>query len=115
MKTVLVTGGLGNIGRKIMDELLSRGFRVKCLELKNKTNLKCAKPYEQAVEFCWGDITDKYHVMSAIAQVDAVIHTAAILPPFSERKPEMPETACLGYGNHSRRARTGRPGELNSS
>lgn len=89
MKTVLVTGGLGNIGIKIVDELLSRGYRVRCLDLKNKVNKKMAKRYRDKIDMIWCDITDSGKVLSAVTGVDAVIHTAAILPPFSEKQPAL--------------------------
>ncbi len=89
MRTVLVTGGLGNIGTKIVDELYSRGYRVRCLDLKNKMNTKIAKRYYGKIEMVWCDITDSDGVLHAIKGVNAVIHTAAILPPFSENQPAL--------------------------
>lgn len=89
MKSVLVTGGLGNIGSKIIDELLKQGYRVKCLDLKNKSNIKTAKRYKNKVQLIWGDITRVDQVNNSVRGVDAVIHTAAILPPFSEQNPRI--------------------------
>lgn len=88
MKRVLLTGGLGNIGTRVIDELLSQGYAVLCFDLKNKQNQKTAKRYEKKVELIWGDITSKESVQGAINDVDAVIHNAAMLPPFSETNPE---------------------------
>ncbi|MCG8672620.1 MAG: NAD(P)-dependent oxidoreductase, partial [Pseudomonadales bacterium] len=96
MKTVLVTGGLGNIGIKIIDELLSRGIEVRCLDLKTKANLKTAKRYYKRAKLIWGDITDYRCVISAVMDVDAVIHTAAILPPFSEQNPDIARKVNVG-------------------
>ena len=89
MKTVLITGGFGNIGLKVVDELLERGFKVRCLDLKTKNNLKAARKYKKRIEICWGDITDTRVVEDSIKHIDAVIHMAAILPPFSEEIPDM--------------------------
>lgn len=96
MKSVLVTGGLGNIGVKIIDELLRQGYGVKCLDLKTKPNLKVAKRYKNKVNLIWGDITRTDQVNDAVQGVDAVIHTAAILPPFSEQKSEFSHRVNVG-------------------
>ncbi len=37
----------------------------------------------------WGDITDPESLRHALDGVDAVIHLAAIIPPYSERAPEL--------------------------
>ena len=89
MKTVLVTGGLGNIGLKIVDKLYSHGYQVRCLDLNNKTNKKKARRYRDKMEMAWCDITDRGDVLNAVKDVAAVIHTAAILPPFSEEQPDL--------------------------
>ncbi len=89
MKTVLVTGGLGNIGRRVMDQLLLRGDVVRCLDLKTRKNRKLSKHYAGRITFHWGDISDKQQVIPAVRGVDAIIHTAAILPPFSEQQPDL--------------------------
>lgn len=96
MKSVLVTGGLGNIGVKIVDELLHQGYRVKCLDLKTKPNIKVAKRYKNRITLLWGDITNRRQVNDAVEDVDAVIHTAAILPPFSEQQPEISYRVNVG-------------------
>lgn len=78
MKTVLITGGFGNIGIRIMDELYAQGYHIRCLDLPNNANKKTAKRYRNKAEVIWGDITDSETVFSAVTDVDAVIHTAAI-------------------------------------
>lgn len=96
MKEVLVTGGLGNIGIKVVDELLSRGVQVRCLDLKSKANQKIARRYRKKLKMVWADITDTRSVINATMGVDAVIHTAAILPPFSEQRPQVAEKVNVG-------------------
>ncbi|MDX1695118.1 MAG: hypothetical protein R3208_15230 [Ketobacteraceae bacterium] len=49
MNKILVTGGLGNIGVRIIDELLLHGYQVRCLDLKNRANEKTARRYHGAV------------------------------------------------------------------
>jgi nucleoside-diphosphate-sugar epimerase len=88
MNAVLVTGGLGNIGVKVIDELILRGYRVRCLDLATKANRKKARRYRGRIEMAWCDITNPDDLLSAVQGVNAVIHTAAILPPFSEKNPE---------------------------
>lgn len=89
MKTVLVTGGFGNIGIKIIDELCARGYRVRCADIENVSTKKVARRYKTKIETVWCDITDRERVFQAVRGVDAVIHTAAILPPFSESQPAL--------------------------
>lgn len=89
MKTVLVTGGLGNIGIRVIDELYSHGYNIRCLDIKNKANEKTFKRNRKIAEMAWCDITVPDKVLDAVKGVDAIIHAAAILPPFSESQPAL--------------------------
>lgn len=93
---VLVTGGFGNIGKYVVEELLKEGFNVRIFDLKTKKNLKLSRKI-RGVEFYWGDITNKMDVFNALKDVDYVIHLAFIIPKISsteiniEKQPEIAE------------------------
>ena len=75
--TVLVTGGAGYVGSALVHVLAERGDDIRLLDdfsLSSPRNLMGAP----AVGFVRGDIRDAETVASAMADVDAVIHLAAI-------------------------------------
>lgn len=86
---VLVTGGLGNIGRYVIKELLGKGDSVSCLDLKTPANLRKAKIFGNQVTFYWGNIWSHSLLEEAVSGMDAVIHLAFIIPPMSEKKLEL--------------------------
>jgi len=71
---VLVTGGSGFVGANLVTELLSRGLRVRSFD-----RAPSRLPDHPALETVVGDITDPGDVSRAVADVDTVIHTAAII------------------------------------
>ena len=86
MKTILVTGGAGSVGREVIAHVASRGHCVRALDLPN-----CdfgALEHTAGVEVLQGDIRDLDGLRRAAAGVDAVIHLAALLPPRSEWRRE---------------------------
>jgi UDP-glucose 4-epimerase len=93
---VLLTGPFGTIGTRVLNELLSRGHTVSCFDLDNKTNRKISRRYlsknnARRINMIWGDITNATSVNAAIANQDAVIHLAAIIPMLSETNPSLAE------------------------
>ncbi len=83
---ILVTGGLGNIGRYCLNELQTRGHTVTCLALDTRLNRRAAKPFASSIELIWGDIRNKNRVRDAITGQQAIIHLAGI-NKFSELDP----------------------------
>lgn len=84
---ILVTGGAGSVGRRVVQRLCDQGDTVRVFDLPsmNYTGLEGAK----GIEVLRGDITRPASVDQAVAGVSAVIHLAAILPPASERRREL--------------------------
>ena len=71
---VLVTGGSGFVGANLVTELLDRGHEVRSFD--RAPSPLPAHPRLQVVE---GDICDPDTVAAAVAGIDTVFHTAAII------------------------------------
>ncbi|WP_236695512.1 SDR family NAD(P)-dependent oxidoreductase, partial [Mycolicibacterium chubuense] len=71
---VLVTGGSGFVGANLVTTLLDRGLEVRSFD--RAPSPLSAHPRLETVE---GDITDPEVVARAVAGIDTVIHTAAII------------------------------------
>ena len=97
---ILVTGGFGQVGLSIVNELLQRGHRVRVMELATKKTQKVAKEYADKVEVLWGNVLDPASLQKAVVDVDAVVHLAGILPPLSETNKELCFKVNVG-GTHN--------------
>ncbi len=87
--TVMVTGGNGLIGSRIVRKLLERGEDVMSFDLAPpRSNLPLHRHLAD-VPFYRGDITQLPQLLEAahIHQVDRIIHMAALLPPDTEDRP----------------------------
>ncbi|MBF0241432.1 MAG: NAD-dependent epimerase/dehydratase family protein [Desulfamplus sp.] len=73
MKTALVTGATGKIGRLLVPELLRQNFRVR-LFLRKKSTISSPN-----LDIFYGDITDYQSVAAAVSGVDYIFHLAALL------------------------------------
>ena len=80
---VLVTGAFGNIGRSTVEELLKQGHQVRCFDIRTRANEKAARRYRGRVEVSWGDLRRPDDVAAAVADQEAVIHLAFIIPKLS--------------------------------
>jgi len=71
---VLVTGGSGFVGANLVTELLARGLEVRSFD-------RVVSPLAEhpRLQTFVGDITDTDDVARAVAGIDTVIHTAAII------------------------------------
>jgi nucleoside-diphosphate-sugar epimerase len=87
MGLVLVTGGAGSVGRRVVQRLCREGYTVRVFDLPNMNyaGLEGA----EGIEVLRGDITRLKSVQQAVEGVSAVIHLAALLPPASERCREL--------------------------
>lgn len=81
MATVVVTGGNGFIGRNLVEALLFRGDRVRCLVRKPAAN---AILQDLGAELIGGDLHDHAQLQAAIAGSDAVIHLAGMIAALSK-------------------------------
>jgi nucleoside-diphosphate-sugar epimerase len=93
---ILVTGGLGAVGRPLVECLLSRQHHVRVLDrsLENRPEDSLA-----GVELVEADITDYAAVREALRGMQAVIHLAAIPHPAGASGPEIFRINCSGTFN----------------
>jgi len=71
---ILVTGGTGFLGRRIVSELGERHE----LRLLVRGGSSCER-FPAGVEFAPGDVTDRLSLVRAMAGCDAVVHAAALV------------------------------------
>ncbi len=103
---ILLTGAFGNLGSLVIEELLDRNHDVAAFDVASKTNRKVAKGIgdHPNLEVVWGDIRDEDQVASLVHRVDAVIHLAAVIAPFSEKNPELAHAVNVEGTEHVLRA-----------
>ena len=84
---VLITGGAGSVGRQLVEMFAESGRAVRIFDLPmmDFSGLEG----REGIEIVRGDITDADGVRSAVAEADAVLHLAALLPPNSERNRDL--------------------------
>lgn len=88
---VLVTGGAGYLGSTLVSELLGRGMAVRVLDSLAVGNGSSVLQFwgREGFEFIAGDVCDDAARMSALEDVDTVVHLAAIVgDPACARDPD---------------------------
>ena len=86
-RIVLVTGGAGSMGRLVAERLLADGAGVRVFDLPSVSFEGIeGRP---GVEIVRGDLGDGAVVEEAARGADAVVHLAALLPPATERDPDL--------------------------
>ena len=84
---MLVTGATGFIGAHVVDELLSRGIKVRGATRsmpKGEAMLKARPNFASQLDFVQIEDFEKVGVFKdAVKDIDAVIHVASVLPAFS--------------------------------
>ncbi len=89
---ILLTGAFGNIGTSVIRNYIeknNRDLHLRCFDVKNETSIKRSEKYDRYVEAVWGDLRNTDDVRNAVENVDAIIHLAFIIPPLSEKKPDL--------------------------
>jgi len=95
---VLVTGAFGLVGSATVKRLAADGRRVVATDLDIPANRKAADKLPSGVDVRYADLTDPAAVDALIAAVapSAVIHLAAIIPPFAYMRRELAEKVNVG-------------------
>ena len=103
---VALTGATGFIGQHLLRELTARGYRLRVL-LRRPTLLP-----EGCASVLIGDLSRPYNMSEALADVDAVIHTAGIATPMSGLPEDdyrlLNTEATIGFARAAERARVKR-------
>lgn len=81
---VLVTGGTGLIGSRLVARLLSAGAAVSVFDIKTPPDLQAKLPKVQFVE---GDIADQHALQESACGVDAIVHLAYMMSEASSADP----------------------------
>lgn len=79
MKTYLITGAAGSLGKEIVDILIQRGEKVRAMDI-NEAGLAalCNKYPDNQFTHIYGDVRSYSRVHYAMRGCDHVIHTAAM-------------------------------------
>jgi len=85
MRTNLITGGAGMVGRQLARLLLARGYEVVIFDMAPQVNLPA--DIRDRVTFVRGDMSNWSDVMDAVSSTrpDTIYHIGALMPPLSER------------------------------
>ena len=94
---ILVTGGAGYIGSTLVPILLSSGHYVRVLDNLSHGGKSLLGVWpDLKFDFYEGDIRNEEHIRSALQDMDAVIHLAAIVgDPACARQPEIARATNL--------------------
>jgi dTDP-L-rhamnose 4-epimerase len=77
---ILIVGGAGFVGSRVVDELVMAGREVRVLDLLHPLAHSGEPSYlNPAAEYLWGDIRDPEIAAAAVAGIDAVSHQAAMV------------------------------------
>jgi UDP-glucose 4-epimerase len=84
MAKVLVTGAAGQVGCRLVRQLLARNHEVRGTVWSEAPPVELDRVAGLDVELANGDLTDPVFLRTAVAGVDAVIHTANLVGPYFE-------------------------------
>jgi len=87
----LITGGAGFIGSHIVEELVAKGERVRVIDNLSTGRRENLQHLKDDIEFMEGDLRDLETTTRAVAEVDCVIHQAAL--------PSVPQSIKDPQGN----------------
>jgi UDP-N-acetylglucosamine 4,6-dehydratase len=83
-KSILVTGGTGSFGKKLIKTILENGYKFKRIIVYSRDELKQFEMSQEApyndpkIRYFIGDVRDKERLLRAFDGVDIVIHAAAL-------------------------------------
>jgi nucleoside-diphosphate-sugar epimerase len=89
---ILVTGGLGMVGKPVVTRLVANGHAVRVIDRAPETDLT-------DIEYISGDVTDFTTIRQAVSGQQAIIHLAAIPHPGGPAGHEIFRINCAGTFN----------------
>lgn len=95
---VLVTGAFGLVGSAVVAALATRGRVVVATDLRTPANTRQAQQLPAGVDVRWADLTSTDEVADLVGSVDpaAIIHLAALIPPFCYRNRKLAQAVNVG-------------------
>jgi len=96
---ILVTGGTGFIGAYIIKELVEKGYAVRAIRRSNKLPFFISPDILNKVEWVNSDVLDVISLNEAMLDVDAVIHSAALVSFDKRERKQMYNTNVDGTAN----------------
>jgi len=99
LKKVLVTGGTGFIGAYILKELVDKGYHVRAIRRSNKLPFFISPDILNKVEWVSCDVRDVISLNEAMQNVDAIIHSAAVVSFDKRDRAQMYNTNVDGTAN----------------
>ncbi len=103
VRTVLITGAFGQVGRRCTQILLDRGRTVIAMDLRSEANAAAEQELRAAEHpgtliSAYTDLTDAEAVRDVVAthKPEAIVHFAAILSPLSYRNPALARKVNVG-------------------
>lgn len=94
---IFVTGGLGGVGRPLVQRLLSHGHRVRVID-RQTVDRKDEQRFD-GLECVIGDVTDFATVREHVRGMDAIVHLAALTHPAAGPGQEIFRINCAGTYN----------------
>lgn len=95
-ESILVTGAMGQVGKRCVEILLARGVSVVATDVNTPINAKAASQLQQShtsdkLHIAFVDLTDREGVLGLVRryQPGAIIHLAAIVSPVCYAMPEL--------------------------
>ena len=85
---ILLTGAFGNLGMSTLQELLRQGHQVRCFVTRRNAHVVTARRFAGKIELFRSDLLHPSDLLDAVKDQDVIIHTAYIIPPLSEDRPE---------------------------
>ena len=102
---VLVSGAFGNVGRSTLAALADEGAEVRVLEADTRQNRRLAPRLRKELgrrgkpafsSLVLGDVREAAVAARAVADQDAIIHLAALIPPAADKQPELAHSVNVG-------------------
>ena len=72
----MVTGANGFVGSHLVEALLKRGYKVRCL-VRKTSDISCLVPFD--LEYFYGDLFNEEVLKEAVTDVDYIFHSAALV------------------------------------
>ena len=98
-KRILVTGATGFVGAYIIKILVERGYTVRAIRRSKSLPFFIPREISEKTEWVPGDVLDVVSLEDALKDVDAVIHSAAIISFLKKERKEMYEVNVNGTAN----------------